>query len=118
MEPRVITGRRSRSLRAGLVGLIVLFFVLLIGANWGASLLIDYSWWKELGQVETWLSLYAYSTLPIAGATLITWIALLIAHARGVKFAGRTRRRLSDLFPHSQRGAAGFFVLHRRRRHR
>lgn len=93
MEPRVITGRRNTRLRVGLVGLIVLFFALLIGANWGASLLVDYSWWKELGQVHTWLSLYAYSTLPIAGATIITWIVLLIAHARGVRFAGG---RVSD----------------------
>ncbi len=77
----------------GLIGLIFLFFVILIGANWGASVLIDYSWWKELGQVDTWLALYAYSALPIAGATVITWIVLLIAHARGVHFAGG---RVSD----------------------
>jgi len=87
-EPLVITGRRNRGLRVGLIGLVILLFVLLIGTRWAASLLIDYSWWKELGQVRTWIDLYAYSTLPIAGATLITWIVLLIAHARGVKFAG------------------------------
>jgi uncharacterized protein len=97
-EPRVITGgrgsHRPRSgLRIGLISLVVLFFVVLIGANWGASLLIDYSWWKELGQVKTWIDLYAYSTLPIAFATFVTWIILLIAHARGVKFAGG---RVSD----------------------
>jgi uncharacterized protein len=97
-EPRVITGgrgsRHPRSgLRIGLISVVVLFFVLLIGANWGASLLIDYSWWKELGQVKTWIDLYAYSTLPIAFATFLTWIILLISHARGVKFAGG---RVSD----------------------
>ena len=93
MEPRVITGRRSSSLGIGLVGLVVLFIVGLIVVNWGASILIDYSWWKELGQVRTWLDLYAYSTLPIAAATLLTWIVLLIAHSRGVSFAGG---RVSD----------------------
>src|SRR5665213_986804 len=87
-EPRVITGGHSPRLRIGLIGLVFLFFILLIGADWGASVLIDYSWWKELGQVDTWVALYAYSVLPIAGATLLTWIVLLIAHARGVKFAG------------------------------
>jgi uncharacterized membrane protein (UPF0182 family) len=87
-EPRVITGRQSRGLRIGLIGLGVLVLVLLIGTRWAASILIDYSWWKELGQVGTWIDLYAYSTLPIAGATIVTWIVLLIAHARGVKFAG------------------------------
>jgi hypothetical protein len=72
----------------GLIGLFILLLVILIGARWAASILIDYSWWKEVGQVGTWIDLYAYSTLPIAGATLLTWIVLLIAHARGVKFAG------------------------------
>ena len=92
--PRVISGGRpGRGLRLGLIGLIIFFFVVLIGANWAASILIDYSWWKELGQVNTWIDLYAYSTLPIAGATVLTWIVLLIAHSRGVKFAGG---RVSD----------------------
>ena len=72
----------------GLIGLFILLVVLLIGTRWAASLLIDYSWWKELGQVRTWVDLYAYSTIPVAGATLLTWIVLLIAHAGGVHFAG------------------------------
>ncbi len=90
---RVITGRRRSGLRFGLIALIVLFFVVLIGVSWGASVLIDYSWWKELGQVNTWIDLYAYSTLPIAGATVITWFVLLTAHSRAVQFAGG---RVSD----------------------
>ncbi|MDP9053623.1 MAG: UPF0182 family protein [Acidobacteriota bacterium] len=93
-EPRVIAGGPpNRGLRIGLVGLVIFFIVLLIGTRWAASVLIDYSWWKELGQVNTWFDLYAFSTLPVAGATLMTWIVLLIAHARGVKFAGG---RVSD----------------------
>jgi hypothetical protein len=91
-DPRVITGGRphrpSRGIRVGLIGIVFLFFVVLIGARWAASILIDYSWWKELGQVGTWIDLYAYSTLPVALGTFVTWIVLLIAHARGVKFAG------------------------------
>jgi len=78
----------SRGLRFGIAGLIVLILVLLIGARWAASIMIEYSWWKELGQVHTWIDLYAYSTLPITGATFITWIVFLIAHARAVRFSG------------------------------
>ena len=93
MEPRVITGRQSsaapdwpdrtgnrrrRAVRA---------------VRWGASLLISYAWWKEMGQVTTWLDLYAFTTLPVAAATLIAWFVLLIAHGRAVKFAGG---RVSD----------------------
>ena len=93
-EPRGITGGHpNRGLRIGIIGIVILLFVLLIGARWAASIMIDYSWWKELGQVNTWIDLYAFTTLPVAGATLITWIVLLVAHARGVKFAGG---RVSD----------------------
>jgi hypothetical protein len=70
------------------IGIIILLFVVLIGARWAASILIGYSWWKEVGQVNTWIDLYAYSTLPVALATFVTWIVLLVSHARGVKFAG------------------------------
>ena len=91
MEPRVITGRSrggNPAARFGCIAIAVLFFVLLIGGKWAASLLIDYSWWKEAGQVNTWLDLYAYSTLPVAAGTLLAWIVLTISHGRAVKFAG------------------------------
>ena len=94
MATRVITGGgASRLRRAAFFILVAAFILLLAGANWAASLLIDYSWWKELGQVNTWIDLYAYSTLPVAAATMITWIVLLTAHSRGVSFAGG---RVSD----------------------
>jgi len=92
----------------GLIGLFILLLALLIGTRWAASLLIDYSWWKELGQVRTWIDLYAYSTLPIAGATMVTWIVLLIAHARGVKFAGG---RVSDYPIYSRVSAVGLLAF-------
>ena len=63
-------------------------FVLLFGVSWASSILIEYSWWKEVGQVHTWFNLYAYSTLPVAAGTVLAWIVLLIAHARAVRFAG------------------------------
>src|SRR5437868_3694896 len=92
MQDRIIEGgrdaRRLRARRIGLAGLGLLLLLLLLGTRWAASLLIEYSWWKEMGQVRTWLDLYAYSTLPIALATIVAWIVLLIAHARAVHFAG------------------------------
>jgi len=92
-EPRVITGGRPRGLRIGIFAFVVVVIFLLVAIRWGASILIDYSWWKELGQVNTWIDLYSYTTLPIVGATVLTWIVLLVAHARAVKFAGG---RVSD----------------------
>ena len=91
MEPRVISSRKAgggNAARFGLIGLVILLFAVLIGAKWAASRLIEYSWWKELGQVSTWIDLYAYSTLPVVGGTLLVWLVLLLAHSRAVKFAG------------------------------
>jgi uncharacterized membrane protein (UPF0182 family) len=89
MEPRVITGGRPRNAaRFGLIGLLILIVALLLGARWAASLLIEYSWWQEVGQVHTWIDLYAYSTLPVAAGAMLAWFVLLIAHSRAVKFAG------------------------------
>jgi uncharacterized membrane protein (UPF0182 family) len=77
----------------GLIGLGIGVIALLIAVRWGASILIGYAWWKEMGQVTTWLDLYAYTTLPVAAATLIAWFVLLAAHSRAVHFAGG---RVSD----------------------
>ncbi len=102
MDPHVIEGGRyahggripgSRTARFGCIGLAVIAFLILIGARRAASLLVDYSWWQEMGQVHTWFALYAYSTLPVLLGTIVAWIPLLIAHARGVHFAGG---RVSD----------------------
>jgi len=94
MEERVIEGQflggppPSSRFRFGIFGIIAAVVILWVLIQWGASLLIDYSWWKELGQVETWLDLYAYSTLPVLAGTIVAWIAFLVAHSRGVSFAG------------------------------
>src|SRR5690348_2085507 len=87
-HPRRLRAPAARGLRLGVIGIVIFILIVLFGARWAASLLISYSWWKELGQVKTWLDLYAYSTLPIAAATFLTWIVFMIAHARGVHFAG------------------------------
>ncbi len=109
MPDRLLTqARENRVLRATVPALILLAFPLLFGIRWGASLLIDYSWWKELGQATTWIDLYTYSTLPIAIGTVFCWIALLVAHARGVRFAGG---RTSDYPIYARVAAFALLVL-------
>jgi uncharacterized protein len=112
MEERVINGRRiaggRRIRRVGLIGLVISAFVLLAAANRAASLLIEYSWWKEIGQVHTWIDLYAYSTLPVAAGTMLAWLVLLIAHARAVRFAGG---RVSDYPIYSRVASLVLLVL-------
>lgn len=80
---------RARSRRPALrITIIVAILLVLIGAHTIASVIIDYKWWKELGQVQTWLSMYLYSVGPIAAATLVAFVALWWTHARALKFAG------------------------------
>ena len=79
---------RPNTPRLILLGLAILAGVILFAANWGASLLIEYSWWKEMGQVDTWINLYVWSTLPTLVATLIGWLVLWFTHARAIRFAG------------------------------
>lgn len=82
---RGASGRVSRRLR---VTLIVAIILILLGARSLASFSIDYQWWKELGQLDTWFNMLAYAFAPMVAATLIAFAALWVAHARALKFAG------------------------------
>ena len=93
---------RKRTLR---ITLVVVVLLVLLGARTIASTVIDYQWWKELGQVDTWLSLYLYGIGPLAAATLVAFAALWIAHARALKFAG------TSLSEHSAYGKLSSLAL-------
>src|SRR5438309_2066655 len=67
--------------------LIVLFFSRSICAT-----IIDYYWWRELGQVPTWLLMSFYRYAPGLAAWLIVFAVLWIAHARGMKYGGERLR--------------------------
>ncbi len=84
----MITGHRGNSRQIALFALAAVVLLLFVGAGWASSRLIEYSWWKEMGQVDTWLDLYAWSAMPVSIATVIAWIVLLITHSRAVRFAG------------------------------
>ncbi len=84
---RIPPPRGSRS-RAALITLVVLALVALLLVRWGASLLIDYQWWNELGQVNTWVDYISYQTIPAALGALLAAIVLWWAHVRAVKFSG------------------------------
>ncbi len=106
MAERLINGRRPP--RLGLIALGAAAVIILAFAGWGASILIDYSWWKEMGQVNTWLDTYAWQTTPVLVATVIAWIVLLITHARAIRFAGG---RSSDYPIYSRLAAIALLVL-------
>ncbi|MCC6861314.1 MAG: UPF0182 family protein [Bryobacterales bacterium] len=77
-----------REIRRGRAVIIVLLLLLLFGARSVASWVIEFQWWKEMGQVETWLAMLGYNFLPLTVAGLLAFGVLWLAHSRGVKFAG------------------------------
>ena len=63
--------------------IIILFFGRTI-CGW----ILSYFWWQELGQVDTWFRMVGFRYLPGLAAWVITFLALWLAHARGVLYAG------------------------------
>jgi hypothetical protein len=68
--------------------LLAALVALLLSARTVATTVIDYQWWKEMGQVDTWFSLLGYSALPVAGAALVAAIVLILAFSLGARFSG------------------------------
>src|SRR5688500_7811657 len=61
--------------------------VILIAGRSIAALVLEYAWWKEMGQLATWQSIIIYSIVPQAVAALIACAVLWVAHARALKVA-------------------------------
>ena len=57
-----------------------------------ADYAIEYNWWKEVGQVDTWLGMLWYSVTPAATGAVVAFAALWMAHANGLHFAGVRQR--------------------------
>ncbi len=86
-QPRILYSRPPRRSRTGWATLVALGLVLLVGLRSASSLVIEYQWWKEVGQVQTWLNLYLYSFAPIAAATLIAFLVFWTAHSLALQLA-------------------------------
>jgi uncharacterized protein len=75
---------------------LIILAVSVVVAFWASSTaadyVIEYNWWKEIGQVSTWVGMLWYSIAPAAAGTGIVFIALWIAHSRGLHFAGVLKR--------------------------
>ena len=95
--------RWDRRGRPGLFVVVIVTVLILIGAPIIASYVIEYQWWKEMHQVPTWIDVMLYTLSPVAAATLLTFVVLLIAHVRGMKFAGM---RLGDHSRYAKLSAA------------
>lgn len=67
--------------------IIAIALVMLFAARSVARFVIDYQWWRELGQTETWYSILFYQFAPAIGAALLAFLVLLIAHGSALRFA-------------------------------
>ena len=83
MADRLIPARPTRGL-SGPIIIGVVLLVLLIGGRYIASTLIDYAWWQELGQLDTWVNLLLYGTVPVILAAIVLFAAFSIAFRLGV----------------------------------
>src|SRR5579863_8417430 len=81
-------GQRQRQARGRLLFLVILLIIVVFCSRYIASTLIDYSWWSEVGQVETWISLLIYGTGPIVLAVVIFFCAFWIAFKLGMRHSG------------------------------
>src|ERR1700730_14668309 len=96
-----------------LIVLIVLAILALWASSTAADFVIEYNWWKEVGQVNTWVGMLWYSIAPAAAGSLAAFLALWAAHARGLHFAGilqRDHRLYTRLIPVGLAVVAIFFA--------
>lgn len=84
---------RSRQPFQFRLGWIIAALVLLLFFSRSiASTIVDYYWWREMGQVPTWLRMAYYQYLPAVAGWAVSFAALWFAHQAGVRHAGaRTR---------------------------
>jgi len=73
--------------------ILIVLVLLLAGARWIAGFAIEYEWWKEMQQVETWLQMLSYNLIPTSAAALLAFVLLWVSHARGMKSGGAGLRQ-------------------------
>jgi uncharacterized membrane protein (UPF0182 family) len=83
-QHRQLPGRQAR---AGCIWYAIVAIVLFVLVRWLCGWAIDYQWWKEMGQLQTWFSILAYSLIPTAGATVLAFVVFWIAHMLALRHA-------------------------------
>jgi uncharacterized membrane protein (UPF0182 family) len=68
--------------------LVAILGIILLSAKTIASTVIDYQWWKEVGQLQVWFSRLAYGVIPHMIAALVAAVVIWAAFARGLAFGG------------------------------
>lgn len=75
-------------MRSKLPFLLAVVVLLLIFSRGIGGTVLDYQWWGEIGQVDTWIRMWLYAWIPGVAQWLFLFVILWVAHARGLKYAG------------------------------
>ena len=97
---------RRRNPQIGIAAIVIGAVLVLAFGRTICSYVIDYFWWREMGQVPTWVRMTAYRYVPGLAAWVIVFAVLWVAHARGMKHAGERLRRLARLRKTKHLGAS------------
>jgi len=69
------------------IGFVLILAALLVFARSIAWLVLEYQWWGELEQRETWFAMLLYRLSPVIVASLMAFVVLWLAHQRALRFA-------------------------------
>jgi uncharacterized membrane protein (UPF0182 family) len=90
VNPTLLGGNPSRFKGWFLIAiLLVLFFF----SRSIAAILLDYRWWGEMGQTNTWARMWLYRWAPAVVQWFLLFVVIWLAHARGMKYAGTGLRQ-------------------------
>ncbi len=101
--------KRPQQRIALLIGIVV---VLLFFSRSICSLILDYAWWGELGQVPTWIRMSAYQYGPDARGVAHPFSGAVDRARARVEVRGHAARRASDLFAPGDAGAGDAVADH------
>ncbi len=73
--------------------LIAILFLLFFFSRSIAAIILDYRWWGEMGQVNTWARMWFYRWVPGLVQWFFLFAVIWLAHARGLKYAGTGLRQ-------------------------
>lgn len=68
-----------------LIWLAITLLLLLLCSRFIASTILEYSWWQEVGQLETWFNFWLYGTGPVIAAVLLFFTAFWTAFTLGFR---------------------------------
>jgi uncharacterized membrane protein (UPF0182 family) len=92
--------------------ILVALVLLVVFGHSIADTLIEYQWWKEVNQAQTWWTMVTYGFVPVLLGTLVAAAIVWVAFARGLKFGGSGLRHMPWIARVSPLGAlvVGFMV--------